>query len=77
LNLAFSRDGKNWDAAMVLEYEPPGQYSYPCIIQSRDGLVHVAYTWKRLKMGYRCIDPSKLPSRPMKGGLWPSEIAYY
>ena len=46
LNLAVSRDGKLWEAALVLENEP-GEYSYPAIIQSNDDLVHITYTWRR------------------------------
>ena len=46
LNVAISRDGKRWDAALVLESEP-GEYSYPAVIQTADGLVHITYTWKR------------------------------
>jgi len=63
LNLAISEDGKTWKAAAVLEHEPPGQYSYPAVIQSSDGLVHVAYTWKRLRMKHVIIDPNKLEPR--------------
>jgi predicted neuraminidase len=65
LNLAISQDGKTWKAAAVLEDEPPGQYSYPAIIQTADGLVHVAYTWKRLRMKHVVIDPQKLEIRPI------------
>ena len=34
MNVAISRDGKAWDAALVLESEP-GEYSYPAVIQAR------------------------------------------
>jgi predicted neuraminidase len=63
LNLAISRDGRAWNASTELESEPPGQYSYPCVIQSQDGRVHVAYTWKRLKMRYAVLDPGRMPVR--------------
>jgi predicted neuraminidase len=65
LNLAISEDGKTWKSAAVLEDEPPGQYSYPAIIQSSDGLVHVLYTWKRLRMKHVIVDPSKLQTQPI------------
>jgi predicted neuraminidase len=71
LNVATSRDGKTWEAAAVLEHEPPGQYSYPAVIQSADGLVHVTYTWKRLKIKYVVLDPSKLKTAPIQAGKWP------
>ena len=46
LDLAVSSDGRSWMAAATLE-DSPGEYSYPAMIQARDGLVHVTYTWKR------------------------------
>src|SRR5262249_743421 len=61
LNVAVSRDGKTWDMAVVLESEP-GEYSYPAVIQSADGLVHVTYTWKRQRINHPAIDPPTLPS---------------
>jgi len=70
LNLAASRDGTNWQAALVFEDEP-GEYSYPAIIQTADGLVHVTYTWKRHKVKHVVVDPSKLTLRPMVDGQWP------
>ena len=52
LNLAVSRDGAAWEAALTLETEP-GEYSYPAIIQTNDGLVHITYTWKRQRVRSR------------------------
>ena len=59
LNLAFSRDGVNWQPALVLESEP-GEYSYPAIIQTADGLIHATYTWHRERIRHVVIDPAKL-----------------
>ncbi len=70
LNLAVSRDGAKWDAALVLESEP-GEYSYPAIIQTADGLVHISYTWKRQRVRHCVIDPGQLSLRPIEGGVWP------
>jgi len=64
LNLAVSKDGVTWQAAMVLEDEPKAEFSYPAIIQSADGLVHVTYTWKRQLAKHAVIDPAKLVARP-------------
>ncbi len=55
LNVAVSRDGKLWDAAITLESEP-GEYSYPAVIQSADGRVHLTYTWKRQRIKHVVID---------------------
>ena len=72
LNVAVSDDGKTWHAAAVLESEP-GEYSYPAVIQTADGLVHVTYTWKRERIKHVVLDPKKLVPRPMKDGQWPKE----
>ncbi len=60
LNLAVSRDGVTWRPAPVLESEP-GEYSYPAIIQTADGLIHATYTWNRERIRHVVIDPAKLP----------------
>ena len=60
LSVALSRDGKIWEPGVVLESEP-GEYSYPAVIQSADGLVHVTYTWKRQRIKHVVIDAKKLP----------------
>ena len=39
-----------------------GEYSYPAIIQTREDLVHVTYTWKRQRIKHVIIDPQKLHS---------------
>ncbi len=60
LNLAISKDGKHWTPVLTLE-DQPGEYSYPAIIQTADGLLHVSYTWKRELVRYAVIDPTQLP----------------
>ena len=61
LNLALSDDGVNWTPVMTLENEPiKAGYSYPAIIQSSDGLVHITYTYARESVKYVLIDPAKL-----------------
>jgi len=72
LNLSTSRDGENWKAAMVLESEP-GEYSYPAIIQTRDGLLHVTYTWKRQRIRHWVINPIDLRETPIVDGQWLKE----
>jgi predicted neuraminidase len=70
LNVALSRDGKVWEAALVLERDP-GEYSYPAVIQAADGKVHITYTWKRQRIKHVVVDPARLTSTPMKNGEWP------
>jgi len=71
LNVAVSNDGKQWYASLVLEDSPISQYSYPSVIQSSDGFVHIVYTWRRERIKYIKIDPSKLVMKKIKNGLWP------
>lgn len=60
LNLAFSTDnGSTWESPYVLE-NAPGEYSYPAIIQSKDGKLHITYTWKRLRIKHVVIDPTRI-----------------
>jgi predicted neuraminidase len=47
LALIQSRDGgKTWGERRILESDP-GEYSYPCIIQASDGMIHLSYTYRR------------------------------
>lgn len=71
LNLALSKDGKHWEAALVLEDEPKREFSYPAIIQTSDGFVHITYTWKREFIKHVVVDPAKLAARPIVDGQWP------
>lgn len=59
LNVAISKDGKDWKPVAVLENEP-GEYSYPAVIQKRDGKVHITYTWKRQRIKHAVLDPTSL-----------------
>lgn len=59
LNVALSPDGKAWEPALVLESDP-GEYSYPAVIQTADGKVHITYTWKRQRIKHVEIDPTRL-----------------
>jgi len=47
--LSTSTDGVAWSAPVTIE-EGPGESSYPAIITTRDGLVHMTYTWRRQKI---------------------------
>lgn len=76
LNVALSKDGKEWYASLILEDSPISQYSYPSVIQSSDGMVHIVYTWRRQKIKYVKIDPSKLELVKIKAGQWPARKGY-
>ncbi len=52
LALALSNDGIDWKNVLTLEDSPVNQYSYPSIIQGRDGRIHIVYTWRRERIKY-------------------------
>lgn len=60
LNLALSEDGRSWTPGSVLENDPGKEFSYPAVIQTRDGMVHITYTWHRKRIRHVVIDPAKL-----------------
>ena len=59
LNVGLSKDGKAWANVLALETEA-GEYSYPAVVQTADGTVHITYTWKRQKVRHVVLDPAKL-----------------
>ena len=59
LNVAISVDGLQWKPVITLERQE-GEYSYPTVIQSSDGLVHITYTYQRKSVKYVVIDPNQL-----------------
>lgn len=74
LTVAMTRNGIDWEAAAVLEYRTGAvQYSYPAVIQTSDGLVHITYSWHRKRIKHVVIDPSKLVTYPIVDGVWPKD----
>jgi len=56
LHVGVSEDGgDNWKIIDILENEPGQEFSYPAIIQSDDGLIHITYTWKRQKVKHAVL----------------------
>jgi alpha-L-rhamnosidase len=66
LSVGTSTDGKSWKR--VLDLEPltdttdreGEEYSYPTVIQSSDGMVHVVYTYNRNTVKHVVINPKHL-----------------
>lgn len=51
LSVGVSKDGKNWTKIYDLETEK-GEFSYPAVIEGKDGSVHITYTHNRTKIKY-------------------------
>jgi predicted neuraminidase len=70
LNVAVSEDGEKWFAALILENQK-GEYSYPTVMQTTDGLVHITYTWKRKKIKHVVLNPKNFTLKEIQKGKWP------
>jgi predicted neuraminidase len=74
LNVSISDDGITWKAAILLENDAKDtEYSYPAVIQSKDNMIHITYTWNRKLIKHVVIDPALIEARSFTGGAWPSE----
>ncbi|MDP3469417.1 MAG: sialidase family protein [Daejeonella sp.] len=56
LTIAQSSDGAKWKDVMILEDGTKEEYSYPAIIQTRDGRIHISYTFDRKNIKYLVIE---------------------
>ncbi len=71
INVALSDNGMDWKPALTLDREDKAEFSYPAVIQSSDGRVHMTYTWKRSKVRHFEVDSEKLTLKEWNKGAWP------
>ena len=72
INVAVSENGTDWKAAALLENDIEGtEFSYPAVIQTNDGMIHITYTWKRMLIKHVVIDPSAITPKEFENGSWP------
>ncbi len=61
LNLAVSTDGEHFRIFHTLESEPGGEFSYPSMIQARNGDLYATYTWNRKRIRHARIPLADIP----------------
>jgi predicted neuraminidase len=60
LNLAVSHDGEHFSIFATLE-DRPGEYSYPDVIQGKNGDLYITYTWNRKSIAFRRVPLGLIP----------------
>lgn len=64
LRLAMSADeGRTWERVATVAEEPGADFSYPFLMQTRDGQVHLVYTWHRKAIKHVAFNAAWLDER--------------
>jgi predicted neuraminidase len=64
LRLADSSDeGRTWRRLATLAEESGAEFSYPFLLQTRDGKIHLVYTWKRKGIKHAVFNAAWLNAR--------------
>ena len=69
LIVAISSNTTDWTPLATLDDEPRAEFSYPAVIQTRDGRVHITYTWKRLRIRHAVLDLGPSSTSAASAGL--------
>ncbi len=63
LYVAVSENGAAWQNVFALEDQRKGEYSYPAVIQTPDGSVHITYTADRKNIRHVVLKINR-PEKP-------------
>lgn len=63
LALLLAAPDERWGPPRLLEQEP-GEYSYPTLLQTQDGLVQLVYTWRRERIQHLTFSEDWLRQAP-------------
>lgn len=67
LSLAISNDeGHSWKQIANLENDPFKSFSYPYLLQSSDGLVHLVYTWNSTLIKMISFNEAWITAQPIE-----------
>ena len=44
MNLAFSENGRDWEAAAILDQNEAHRFDHPTMIQTGDGQLHIVFS---------------------------------
>jgi predicted neuraminidase len=57
LHLALSPDeGETWPCRLIVAHDPGEEFSYPQLLQDRQGRCHLLYTWRRERIRHLAFD---------------------
>lgn len=66
LRLGVSADaGRSWRAGPMIESEAKQEYSYPYLVESGDGRIHLTYTWQRERIKHVMFNQAWLDRRSL------------
>jgi len=64
LNLTLSEDeGKTWKYSRAVETDE-GEFSYPSITQTKDGKIHLTYTYRRIRIKHVVVNEGWIKNTP-------------
>ena len=57
-----ANDGQSWQAGRVIENDPDeaAEYSYPALLQTRDGRIHLSFTFRRQTIAHAVLSEAGL-----------------
>ena len=70
MNLAFSENGRDWEAAAILDQNEAHRFDHP-MIQTGDGQLHIVFSVNSQRFHHLRLDPAHSRPHPLsiKSGL--------
>ncbi|MEC7200807.1 MAG: sialidase family protein [Verrucomicrobiota bacterium] len=74
MNLAFSENGRDWEAAAILDQNEAHRFDHPTMIQTGDGQLHIVFSVNSQRFHHLRLDPGALKTAPIVNQIWPLQI---